>query len=189
MGVCWPTGQPEAGDRLEEIGRAEDVVSDSHYAWAATDGETVTLSRDPLGVSPLYYGRDAQGRLCFASEDKGLVAAVEEIRELPPGNELRGEQPSRHFTLTERDPLDMLRQEVAAELRKRLEAAVAERAGRGVPFGSWLSGGLDSSAAPRRMVQWLLWHFLIRMCWSTPCPSHQSIRSLVVWKNGSYAGR
>lgn len=146
MGVCWPAGQPDAGDRLEETGRAEDVVSDSHYAWAATDGEIVSLSRDPLGVSPLYYGRDAEGRLCFASEVKGLVADVEEIHELPPGSELRGEQLSHHFMLTERDPLDMPRQEVAAELRKRLEAAVAERADRGVPFGSWLSGGLDSSA-------------------------------------------
>ena len=146
VGVCWPAGQPDAGARLQQAGRVEDVVSDSHYAWAAPDGETFKLSRDPLGVSPLYYGRDAKGRLCFASEVKGLVGAVEEIYELPPGTELCGEEVVRHFTLTERDLLDATRQEVAAELRKRLETAVAERAGRGIPFGSWLSGGLDSSA-------------------------------------------
>jgi asparagine synthase (glutamine-hydrolysing) len=146
IGVCWPAGQPGAGVRLEQAGRAEDVVSDSHYAWAAPDGKTIKLSRDPLGISPLYYGRNAQDQLCFASEVKGLVGVAKSVHEVPPGTELCGEQATSHYKLTERAPIDTPRQEVAAELRQRLEAAVAQRAGRGSPFGAWLSGGLDSSA-------------------------------------------
>lgn len=146
VGVCWPAGQPDAGARLEQVGRVEDVVSDSHFAWAEPQGKTFKLSRDPLGVSPLYYGHDAQGQFCFASEVKGLLGVAEGVHAVPPGAELSGEQVVKHMQLTELDALPDDRQAVAAELRMRLEAAVAERAGRGVPFGSWLSGGLDSSA-------------------------------------------
>jgi len=84
MGVSWPAGQPEAGDRLKSAGRAEDIVSDSHYAWAAPEGDSFTLERDPLGISPLYYGWNEDGHLCFASEVKGLAGQVQQVRELPP---------------------------------------------------------------------------------------------------------
>jgi asparagine synthase (glutamine-hydrolysing) len=173
MGVSWPEAQPEAGERLRRSAYAEDRVSDSHYAWAAVDGKTLTLSRDALGVSPLYIGWDANGRLCFASEVKGLVGLAQHIQELPPGSTRRGEAHYQHFSLPQNPadaqthPVDAkthpadaaqpqipfappsrqaARQAVAAELRKRLVHAVEKRAQRGVPFGSWLSGGLDSSA-------------------------------------------
>lgn len=146
MGVCWPQGQPDAGEKLRKSGRAEDVVSDSHYAWAETDGRTIKLSRDPLGVSPLYYGWNSDDRLCFSSEVKGLAGFVQQIHELPPGCVLQENNLIRHSRLELQEPIDAPRQEIAAELRKRLERSVAKRAHSVAAFGSWLSGGLDSSA-------------------------------------------
>lgn len=158
MGVSWPEGQPGAGDRLKTTGRAEDVVSESHYAWAAPEANSFTLVRDPLGVSPLYYGRDEDGQLCFASEVKGLAGQVQEVRELPPGTRLKQGKVAAHYALKLKEPVDASRQEVAAQLRRHLESAVGDRAGMGVPFGSWLSGGLDSSvlaALARQHIQTL----------------------------------
>lgn len=146
MGVCWPQGQPEAGEQLRKSGRAEDVVNDSHYAWAETDGKTIKLSRDPLGVSPLYYGWNWDDRLCFSSEVKGLAGFVQQVHELPPGCILQENTLVRHSRLELQEPINAPQQEIAAELRKRLERSVAKRARSVAVFGSWLSGGLDSSA-------------------------------------------
>ena len=42
------------------------------FAFALWDKakETVLIARDPIGVCPLYWGHDREGRLCVASEMK-----------------------------------------------------------------------------------------------------------------------
>ncbi len=145
LGIRWPTSQPDAA-RAFRHGVAEDRVSDSHYASARMEQGSLVLARDPLGVSPLYFGYTTkENALCVTSEVKGLLGHVEDVQELPPGSRLQDGSITTEFALQPQEPLEDQRLNIAADLRQRLEKSVAKRARRGVPFGAWLSGGLDSS--------------------------------------------
>src|SRR5512146_1128211 len=85
IGVRWTKGQPGADRVLSEAKRVEDAISDSHFASAQVSDGKLTLTRDPLGVSPLYYGYIAKEILCFASEVKALIGLIRDVREVPPG--------------------------------------------------------------------------------------------------------
>ena len=120
------------------------------FAFALWDGaaQRYLIARDPLGVCPLYWGHDAQGRLCVASEMKALVGLCADVAAFPPGHvydsadgSLRRwyEKPWRsHATTSGR------RVEPAA-LRDAFEQAVHRQLMTDVPYGVLLSGGLDSS--------------------------------------------
>ncbi len=146
LGLSWPSSQPDAGRALAKNGTAQDWINDSHYARAQVDQGSFVLSRDPLGVSPLYYGFTEDNALCFSSEVKGLLGVVDHVQELPPGSTLKDGKVKQDFVLSEKKPIDEPRQSIAANLRRRLEKSVEKRAMRDVPYGAWLSGGLDSSA-------------------------------------------
>lgn len=147
LGIDWPQAQPQAFRLLLDQHLANDQVSDGQFARAQVIGGTFVLTRDPLGVAPLYFGRTLKNELCFASEVKALLAIdANEIQELPPGHTyLNGVltsyfQPALPERLEEQPP-----QLIAARLRRLLQTAVESYAGSGSEFGAWLSGGLDSS--------------------------------------------
>ncbi|MCU0485372.1 MAG: asparagine synthase-related protein [Anaerolineales bacterium] len=144
LGVAWTEAQPKAPELLEENYQATDHAGDGHYATAQVIGEEIHLQRDPLGVAPLYYGQDPSGSLCFASEIKGLRKVTQQVNELLPGSSFDGEKMEVYFQLQEYEPLTASADEIAQELRQRLEQAVEKRMGDG-EVGCWLSGGLDSS--------------------------------------------
>ncbi len=106
------------------------------------------LARDPLGIIPLYTGRDEHGRLYAASEMKGLPKSCVSIEDFPPGCYLTGEMtaPQSYYRPDWRDY-----EAVAAcpaepsVLREALEHAVHSHMMTDVPYGVLLSGGLDSS--------------------------------------------
>jgi asparagine synthase (glutamine-hydrolysing) len=116
------------------------------FALAAATPNGVFLARDPLGIRPLYMGWMDDGALCFASEVKALLEITQVVREFPPGawyDELGGVK-----SFSKAKPpvvLDQNADEIASNLRLRLEHAVCRRIDDDV-MGSWLSGGLDSSA-------------------------------------------
>jgi asparagine synthase (glutamine-hydrolysing) len=122
------------------------------------------IARDPIGVVPLYLGRDEHGNLHVASELKALVPFCRVIDDFPPGHfmtaaspqPVRYYQPSwRAFDAVSDNPLDLDR------LRASLEAAVHRQLMCDVPYGVLVSGGLDSSIvaaitqrfAPRRIEE------------------------------------
>ncbi|MGH8116111.1 MAG: asparagine synthase B [Rhodanobacteraceae bacterium] len=120
------------------------------FAFALWDAAArrYLIARDPIGVCPLYWGHDAQGRLCVASEMKALVGVCADLAEFPPGHvydsasgELRRyyDRPWRDYAATRGHSVP------PARLREALERAVHRQLMSDVPYGVLLSGGLDSS--------------------------------------------
>ncbi len=120
------------------------------FAFALWDGaaQRYVIARDPIGVCPLYWGHDAQGRLCVASEMKALVGVCADVSPFPPGHvydstdgELR-----RYYHKPWRDYAHTQGHDVTAPaLRQAFEQAVHRQLMTDVPYGVLLSGGLDSS--------------------------------------------
>ncbi|MFC5440194.1 asparagine synthase B [Rhodanobacter ginsenosidimutans] len=120
------------------------------FAFALWDGtaKRYVIARDPIGVCPLYWGHDAQGRLCVASEMKALATLCADVAPFPPGHvydsavgELRQyyKKDWREYANTRGHDL------TPAALREAFEQAVHRQLMTDVPYGVLLSGGLDSS--------------------------------------------
>lgn len=130
------------------------------FAFALYDEERdeFLIARDPIGVIPLYIGRDADGTLYCASELKALEGLCDEYEPFLPGHyywSREGEMRrwyKRDWTDYDavRDryaslPADEAWQAQVADVRTALEAAVRRQLMSDVPYGVLLSGGLDSS--------------------------------------------
>jgi asparagine synthase (glutamine-hydrolysing) len=118
---------------------------DGIFAFAAMKDNDWLVARDPIGIKPLYYGRDAAGNLWFASELKALVDNCVAFEVFPPGHLMTRRGGLRRWYApawldggapATADP---------DALRPYLQAAVTKRLMSDVPLGVLLSGGLDSS--------------------------------------------
>jgi asparagine synthase (glutamine-hydrolysing) len=106
------------------------------------------IGRDPIGVIPLYYGRDAAGTLMVASELKALHGVCTRVEEFPPGHVWRkGESAPRAYYRPAWRDFDAVSggETGATEIRAALESAVHRQLMSDTPYGVLLSGGLDSS--------------------------------------------
>ncbi len=144
IGIVWSSPEAESvqNQLLEKC-----VIDGPGYGQQASvkvEDKKISLYRDELGVSPLYYAKTNDGSICFASEVKALLALSNDIYELAPGHILSESTPQKYFELKEKEPYGDDPKIIALELRKRLETVIRRRI-KGEVFGSWLSGGLDSS--------------------------------------------
>ncbi len=139
INALYLEGVPDLVDRLNGI-----------FAFALWDAEArrYLIARDPIGVCPLYWGHDDQGRLLVASEMKSLAGICADVAEFPAGHvydshsgELRNyyQRPWRDYAAVQGRPADR------AALRQAFEQAVHRQLMTDVPYGVLLSGGLDSS--------------------------------------------
>lgn len=136
------------------------------YAIAFYDleAEEVVLARDPMGIKPLYYRKDQNGQVCFASEYKALkqegdtwnsraladflqtgfsrgitlVSGLESVDPSYPVVLRKGREVAKKFDPTPANP--------KMKLLDCLRASVHDRLVSDVPLGAFLSGGIDSSA-------------------------------------------
>ena len=130
----------------EEMG--EDMLDrlDGMFALALAGPRGLLLARDPLGIKPLYYGR--RGTSFLAASELKAFPKMDELHQLPAGHAVgafgepwRYSRPFPPRPSLVAAPLP----EILAEVRRRLETAVAKRLMSDVPVGVYLSGGLDSS--------------------------------------------
>lgn len=136
---------PAAHTVAQLLGRMNGIFAFALWDRAA---RRYLIARDPIGVCPLYTGRDRAGRLHVASEMKALAGICAQIEIFPPGHYLdsRIGAPVRYWRRAWRDYDATAGVEVPAEqLRAAFEAAVHRQLMTDVPYGVLLSGGLDSS--------------------------------------------
>ncbi|MDT8438859.1 MAG: asparagine synthase B [Wenzhouxiangellaceae bacterium] len=117
--------------------------------WDAAAGRYL-IARDPIGVMPLYWGRDRDGRRVVASELKALHDFCDEFEIFPPGHiyDSQSDELIRYWDPAWRHQMPTTiddEEQAVAALAEGLEAAVTRQLMCDVPYGALLSGGLDSS--------------------------------------------
>ena len=130
-----------------ELGCEMFATLDAEFALVIYDGEQgkFIAARDPIGIRPLYYGKDENGDLIFASEPKNLLGLTSKIKPFPPGHYYDGEKFVCYRDLTKiKEPIDNP-EEIFQGIREKLTAAVQKRLVADAKVGFLLSGGLDSS--------------------------------------------
>ena len=120
------------------------------YAFALYDEEKddFLIARDPIGVIPLYIGRDKDGKVYCASELKALEGFCDEYEPFLPGHYYLGSE-GKMKRWYKRDWMDYDAVKDnggnATDIRAALDEAVKRQLMSDVPYGVLLSGGLDSS--------------------------------------------
>jgi len=122
---------------------------DGMFAFALFDGDDFMMARDPIGIKPLYYGRE-NGSLYFTSELGAMtLAGVDEVHEFPAGHYYTPQEGFvQYYQIPEiQDHLLTDISETSRLIRETFIRAVKKRllADPQVPVGSFCSGGLDSS--------------------------------------------
>ena len=144
----------------EEMGVRMFEALDAEFALVIYDAskEQYIAARDPIGIRPLYFGRDEAGTVVLASEPKNLVGVCGQIMPFPPGQyavidagsgemefctyrEIWHVEDKAYAEKVRRDEMP----EIARSIHDKLIAGIEKRLDADAPLGFLLSGGLDSS--------------------------------------------
>lgn len=118
---------------------------DGMFAFAILDGNDLFMARDPLGIKPIYCGRN-NSSFYFASEVKALAEATDKIYEFPAGCWFHSRKGwHSYFDIDEVAKGVPGEVDILESIRAVLKEAVQKRLLGDVPVAVSLSGGLDSS--------------------------------------------
>ena len=147
----------QSGDFTQMIEKLSGIFA---FALYDSENDVYLISRDEIGVIPLYQGWDKAGRYYVASELKALEGECQTIEEFPNGYYFysKDEKPVRwykrdweSFDSVKNNPRatddkgEVINPGVIEKVRNGLENAVKQQLMSDVPYGVLLSGGLDSS--------------------------------------------
>ena len=153
--------------REKGIDFLEDLNGIFAFALYDEEADDYLIARDPIGVIPLYIGRDAEGLIYVASELKALEGFCDEYKPFLPGHYYLGSEGElkRWYKRDWMDyenvkdnylpaacrgdhplpPTPDVHDKQVRAVHDALEAAVQRQLMSDVPYGVLLSGGLDSS--------------------------------------------
>ncbi|MCQ2600543.1 MAG: asparagine synthase B [Treponema sp.] len=150
--------------KYRESGKFEEMIEklSGIFAFALYDSENdvYLISRDEIGVIPLYQGWDKEGHYYVASELKALEGECVTIEEFPNGHYFysKDDKPVRWYkrdwesydavksaAKATDEKGDVINPAVIEKVKNGLESAVKAQLMSDVPYGVLLSGGLDSS--------------------------------------------
>ena len=119
------------------------------YAFVLFNPQTEEwlIARDPMGIIPLYFGKDKSGCLWVASEMKALIEECDDVQIFPPGHVWTSDKTAPQG-FYQRDWMegDLPNGEYSPEeLKQELTRSVQAHLMGDVPYGLLISGGLDSS--------------------------------------------
>lgn len=126
----------------------EDLSGIFGFALYDSEKDEYLIARDPIGVIPLYIGKDHEGHVCVASELKALEGVCESYIPFPPGHYLWSREGEiKRWYVRDWFSYDNVKDNGASAeaIRTALEDAVKRQLMSDVPYGVLLSGGLDSS--------------------------------------------
>ena len=121
---------------------------DGIFAFCLYDPKTKDyfITRDHIGIVPLYIGWDKNGVTYVASEMKAIEPYCGKLQEFPPGHYYQGNE-KKFVQWYEPEWAEKIPVEAVSltKLRQVLEDSVHKQLMCDVPYGVLISGGLDSS--------------------------------------------
>ncbi|MCC8186068.1 MAG: asparagine synthase B [Bacteroides sp.] len=126
----------------------EDISGIFAFALYDEERDEFLIARDPIGVIPLYIGKDSDGKIYVGSELKALEGFCERYEPFLPGHYYwsREGEMKRWY---KRDWMEYAavkdNDAQVSDVKESLEQAVQRQLMSDVPYGVLLSGGLDSS--------------------------------------------
>ena len=148
------------------------------YALCVRTDQAQVLARDPFGIKPLYVA-ERDGRTAFASEPRALLVGgsapkmvvdraeellalnyalgpgsmFEGVRRVAPGETVGARVDAPAFVARTHAPTPVLEAAALARLDAVLEDSVRAHQRSDVPYGLFLSGGVDSAAIATLMAR------------------------------------